>query len=62
MSMYKRSNFLDNDNFNQLELMYYHLHDGYKHVKEELKASLKENKKLKIILNDYDKNIHSFID
>ena len=33
--MYKRSNFLDNDNFNQLELMYYHLHDGYKHVKEE---------------------------
>ena len=62
MSMYKHSNFLHNDNFNQLEIMYHQLHDGYKHIKEELKASLKENNKLKSILNDYDKNINSFVD
>lgn len=52
----------DNDYFNRLELMNYKSYDGFKHIKEKLKASLKENNKLKIISNNYDKNIHPFID
>ena len=52
----------DNDYFNRLELMNYKSYDGFRHIKEKLKASLKENTKSKIILNNYDKNIHPFID
>ncbi len=42
--------------------MYYRSNNEYKNLKKKLKEALKENKKLKTILNDYDKNTHSFID
>ncbi len=61
MSMYKHFNFIDN-NLTQIESMYYRSNNEYKNLKKKLKEALKENKKLKTILNDYDKNTHSFID
>ncbi len=59
--MYKHFNFIDN-NLTQIESMYYRSNNEYKNLKKKLKEALKENKKLKTILNDYDKNTHSFID
>lgn len=64
MSMYmqREYNFYEVDNMNTLQAMYQMLCNGYNEIEKKLKNVIKENERLKQKLQDYDKNLHPFID
>lgn len=64
MSMYmqREYNFYEVDNMNTLQAMYQMLCNGYNEIEKKLKNVIKENENLKQKLQDYDKNLHPFMD
>lgn len=62
MYMQREYNFYEVDNMNTLQAMYQMLCNGYNEIEKKLKNVIKENENLKQKLQDYDKNLHPFID
>lgn len=62
MYMQREYNFYEVDNMNTLQAMYQMLCNGYNEIEKKLKNVIKENENLKQKLQDYDKNLHPFMD
>ena len=62
MYMQREYNFYEVDNMNTLQAMYQMLCNGQNEIEKKLKNVIKENENLKQKLQDYDKNLHPFMD
>lgn len=62
MYMQREYNFYEVDNMNTLQAMYQMVCNGYTEIEKKLKNMMKENEMLKTKLQEYDKNLHPFMD
>ncbi len=62
MYMQREYNFYEVDNMNTLQAMYQMVCNGYTEIEKKLKNMMKENEILKTKLQEYDKNLHPFMD
>jgi len=62
MYMQREYNFYEVDNMNTLQAMYQMVCNGYTEIEKKLKSIMKENEILKTKLQEYDKNLHPFMD
>jgi hypothetical protein len=62
MYMQREYNFYEVDNMNTLQAMYQMVCNGYTEIEKKLKNMMKENEILKRKLQEYDKNLHPFMD
>ena len=62
MYMQREYNFYEVDNMNTLQAMYQMACNGYTEIEKKLKNMMKENEILKTKLQEYDKNLHPFMD
>jgi len=60
--MQKEYNFYEVDNMNTMQTMYNMVCNSYDEIQQKLKKIMKENDTLKQKLQEYNKNLHPFVD